>query len=174
MHCWSWKRERHRVAVGEAVGSTFITKFVGLRETSLCAKPSITEVFQVCPWHPSAWCETGSKTNVRRYVFMVALFEFNDIVNRSLSCAPAPTTVGDCATEMRKRYRPALGELRSCAVAVNNSTLPDTLRTANCLVLVAGGWHTIVDSAGQRTNFAPAISTHPDSQITPHLKTDWP
>ena len=33
--------------------------------------------------------------------------------------APAPTTVGELLTEMRRQY-PALGELRSCAVAVNN------------------------------------------------------
>ena len=33
--------------------------------------------------------------------------------------APAPATVGALLDELRKQY-PALGELRSCAVAVNN------------------------------------------------------
>ena len=44
-----------------------------------------------------------------------------DIVGTSMIelPAPAPTTVGALLEELRKQY-PALGELRSCAVAVNN------------------------------------------------------
>ncbi|MBD2769061.1 MoaD/ThiS family protein [Hymenobacter sp. BT664] len=37
--------------------------------------------------------------------------------------APAPTTVGELLAEMRRQY-PALGELRSCAVAVNQEYAP--------------------------------------------------
>ena len=56
---------------------------------------------------------------------------------------PAPTTVGELLTEMRKQY-PALGELRSCAVAVNNEYAPNDqlLHTTDEIALippVAGG-----------------------------------
>ena len=37
--------------------------------------------------------------------------------------APAPATVGALLAEMRRQY-PALGELRSCAVAVNQEYAP--------------------------------------------------
>jgi molybdopterin synthase sulfur carrier subunit len=52
----------------------------------------------------------------------VALFGITrDIVGTSMIelPAPAPTTVGELLAEMRRQY-PALGDLRSCAVAVNN------------------------------------------------------
>ena len=60
----------------------------------------------------------------------VALFGITrDIVGTSVIelPAPAPTTVGQLLAEMRRQY-PALGELRSCAVAVNNEYAgPDML-----------------------------------------------
>ena len=76
----------------------------------------------------------------------VALFGITrDIVGTSLIelPAPAPTTVGQLLAEMRRQY-PALGELRSCAVAVNNEYAgPDTLlHTTDEIALippVAGG-----------------------------------
>lgn len=76
----------------------------------------------------------------------VALFGITrDIVGTSVIelPAPAPTTVGELLTEMRKQY-PALGELRSCAVAVNNEYAnPDVpLHTTDEIALippVAGG-----------------------------------
>ena len=40
--------------------------------------------------------------------------------------APAPATVGALLAEMRRQY-PALGELRSCAVAVNNEYADEEL-----------------------------------------------
>ena len=52
----------------------------------------------------------------------IALFGITrDIVGTSVIelPAPAPTTVGALLAEMRRQY-PALGDLRSCAVAVNN------------------------------------------------------
>ena len=57
--------------------------------------------------------------------------------------APAPATVGALLAELRRQY-PALGELRSCAVAVNNEyAAPDlALRTTDEIALippVAGG-----------------------------------
>lgn len=57
--------------------------------------------------------------------------------------APAPTTVGELMTEMRRQY-PALGQLRSCAVAVNNEYAEESqaLHTVDEIALippVAGG-----------------------------------
>jgi molybdopterin synthase sulfur carrier subunit len=57
--------------------------------------------------------------------------------------APAPATVGELLAEMRKQY-PALGELRSCAVAVNHeyASHDQLLRTVDEIALippVAGG-----------------------------------
>ncbi|GAA4353437.1 hypothetical protein GCM10023185_14070 [Hymenobacter saemangeumensis] len=57
--------------------------------------------------------------------------------------APAPTTVGELLAEMRRQY-PALGQLRSCAVAVNNEYASDeqALHTVDEIALippVAGG-----------------------------------
>jgi molybdopterin converting factor small subunit len=57
--------------------------------------------------------------------------------------APAPTTVGALLAELRKQY-PGLGQLRSCAVAVNNEYAPDdqALHTVDEIALippVAGG-----------------------------------
>ena len=57
--------------------------------------------------------------------------------------APAPATVGELLAEMRLQY-PALGELRSCAVAVNNeyATNEQALHTVDEIALippVAGG-----------------------------------
>jgi molybdopterin synthase sulfur carrier subunit len=57
--------------------------------------------------------------------------------------APAPATVGELLAEMRRQY-PALGELRSCAVAVNNEYAANDhpLRTVDEIALippVAGG-----------------------------------
>lgn len=57
--------------------------------------------------------------------------------------APAPTTVGALLDEMRRQY-PALGELRSCAVAVNNeyASADHVLSTVDEIALippVAGG-----------------------------------
>lgn len=57
--------------------------------------------------------------------------------------APAPTTVGELLVEMRRQY-PALGELRSCAVAVNNEYADNDqpLHTTDEIALippVAGG-----------------------------------
>ena len=48
-----------------------------------------------------------------------------DIVGTSLIelPAPAPATVGELLAEMSRQY-PALGELRSCAVAVNQEYAP--------------------------------------------------
>lgn len=57
--------------------------------------------------------------------------------------APAPATVGALLAELRRHY-PALGELRSCAVAVNHeyAALDQTLHTVDEIALippVAGG-----------------------------------
>ena len=57
--------------------------------------------------------------------------------------APAPATVGALLDELRKQY-PALGELRSCAVAVNNeyASNDQALHTVDEIALippVAGG-----------------------------------
>ncbi|MCC3151734.1 MoaD/ThiS family protein [Hymenobacter sp. BT770] len=57
--------------------------------------------------------------------------------------APAPATVGELLEEMRKQY-PALGELRSCAVAVNHEYADNDqpLHTVDEIALippVAGG-----------------------------------
>ena len=57
--------------------------------------------------------------------------------------APAPATVGALLEELRKQY-PALGELRSCAVAVNNeyASTDHPLHTTDEIALippVAGG-----------------------------------
>jgi molybdopterin converting factor small subunit len=57
--------------------------------------------------------------------------------------APAPATVGELLAEMRRQY-PALGQLRSCAVAVNNEYADDSqaLHTVDEIALippVAGG-----------------------------------
>ena len=57
--------------------------------------------------------------------------------------APAPATVGALLDELRKQY-PALGELRSCAVAVNNeyASNDQALHTVDAIALippVAGG-----------------------------------
>lgn len=57
--------------------------------------------------------------------------------------APAPATVGELLAEMRRQY-PALGELRSCAVAVNNEYADSSqaLHTVDEIALippVAGG-----------------------------------
>ena len=57
--------------------------------------------------------------------------------------APAPVTVGALLEELRKQY-PSLGELRSCAVAVNNeyATNDQALHTVDEIALippVAGG-----------------------------------
>ena len=57
--------------------------------------------------------------------------------------APAPATVGALLDELRKQY-PALGELRSCAVAVNNeyASNDQALHTVDKIALippVAGG-----------------------------------
>ena len=57
--------------------------------------------------------------------------------------APAPATVGELLAEMRRQY-PALGDLRSCAVAVNNEYADNDqpLRTTDEIALippVAGG-----------------------------------
>ena len=57
--------------------------------------------------------------------------------------APAPATVGELLAEMRRQY-PALGQLRSCAVAVNNEYAPEeqALHTVDEIALippVAGG-----------------------------------
>ena len=57
--------------------------------------------------------------------------------------APAPTTVGELLVELRRQY-PALGELRSCAVAVNNEYAANDhpLHTVDEIALippVAGG-----------------------------------
>ena len=57
--------------------------------------------------------------------------------------APAPGTVGELLDEMRRQY-PALGELRSCAVAVNNeyAAHDQALHTIDEIALippVAGG-----------------------------------
>lgn len=57
--------------------------------------------------------------------------------------APAPATVGALLEELRKQY-PALGALRSCAVAVNNeyATNDQALHTVDEIALippVAGG-----------------------------------
>ena len=76
----------------------------------------------------------------------VALFGITrDIVGTSVIelPAPAPTTVAELLAEMRKQY-PALGELRSCAVAVNNeyAAHDHPLRTVDEIALippVAGG-----------------------------------
>ena len=76
----------------------------------------------------------------------VALFGITrDIVGTSVIelPAPAPTTVGELLAEMRRQY-PALGDLRSCAVAVNNeyATLSQDLYTTDEIALippVAGG-----------------------------------
>ena len=76
----------------------------------------------------------------------VALFGITrDIVGTSVIelPTPAPTTVGQLLAEMRRQY-PALGELRSCAVAVNNEyAAPDqALHTTDEIALippVAGG-----------------------------------
>ncbi len=76
----------------------------------------------------------------------VALFGITrDIVGTSVIelPAPAPATVGELLVEMRKQY-PALGELRSCAVAVNNeyAAHDHPLRTVDEIALippVAGG-----------------------------------
>ena len=68
-----------------------------------------------------------------------------DIVGTSMIelPAPAPTNVAELLTVMRKQY-PALGELRSCAVAVNNeyADLGHPLHTTDEIALippVAGG-----------------------------------
>ena len=76
----------------------------------------------------------------------VALFGITrDIVGTSVIelPAPAPTTVGQLLAEMRRQY-PALGELRSCAVAVNNEYAgpEQALHTTDEIALippVAGG-----------------------------------
>ena len=76
----------------------------------------------------------------------IALFGITrDIVGTSVIelPAPAPATVGALLDEMRRQY-PALGELRSCAVAVNNeyATLDQPLHTVDEIALippVAGG-----------------------------------
>ncbi len=76
----------------------------------------------------------------------IALFGITrDIVGTSLIelPAPAPTNVGELLAEMRRQY-PALGDLRSCAVAVNNEyASPDQpLHTTDEIALippVAGG-----------------------------------
>lgn len=57
--------------------------------------------------------------------------------------APAPTTVGALLAELRRQY-PALGALRSCAVAVNQeyASLDQVLHTVDEIALippVAGG-----------------------------------
>lgn len=57
--------------------------------------------------------------------------------------APAPTTVGELMAEMRRQY-PALAQLRSCAVAVNNEYAEESqpLHTVDEIALippVAGG-----------------------------------
>ena len=78
--------------------------------------------------------------------FKITLFGITrDIVGASVIelPAPAPTTVAGLLAEMRRQY-PALGELRSCAVAVNNEYAgPDqTLHTVDEIALippVAGG-----------------------------------
>ena len=76
----------------------------------------------------------------------VALFGITrDIVGTALIelPAPAPATVGELLAEMRRQY-PALGDLRSCAVAVNNeyATNDHPLDTVDEIALippVAGG-----------------------------------
>ena len=76
----------------------------------------------------------------------VALFGITrDIVGASVIelPAPAPATVGELLTEMRRQY-PALGDLRSCAVAVNNEYADNNtpLHTVDEIALippVAGG-----------------------------------
>ena len=57
--------------------------------------------------------------------------------------APTPATVGELLVEMRRQY-PALGDLRSCAVAVNNEYADNdqALHTTDEIALippVAGG-----------------------------------
>ncbi|MGY3090671.1 molybdopterin converting factor subunit 1 [Hymenobacter sp. UYAg731] len=57
--------------------------------------------------------------------------------------APAPATVGELLAEMRHQY-PALGDLRSCAVAINNeyASADTPLHTTDEIALippVAGG-----------------------------------
>ena len=57
--------------------------------------------------------------------------------------APTPTTVGELLAEMRRQY-PALGDLHSCAVAVNNEYADNdqALHTTDEIALippVAGG-----------------------------------
>ena len=76
----------------------------------------------------------------------IALFGITrEIVGTSLIelPAPAPATVGALLDELRKQY-PALGELRSCAVAVNNeyASNDQALHTVDEIALippVAGG-----------------------------------
>ena len=76
----------------------------------------------------------------------IALFGITrDIVGMSIIelPAPAPATVDELLTEMRRQY-PALGDLRSCAVAVNNeyAALDQPLHTTDEIALippVAGG-----------------------------------
>ena len=76
----------------------------------------------------------------------IALFGITrDIVGASTIelPAPAPATVGALLAELRQRY-PALGALRSCAVAVNNeyATNDQALHTVDEIALippVAGG-----------------------------------
>ena len=76
----------------------------------------------------------------------IALFGITrDIVGTSVIelPTPTPTTVGELLAEMRRQY-PALGDLRSCAVAVNNEYAANDhpLRTIDEIALippVAGG-----------------------------------
>ena len=76
----------------------------------------------------------------------IALFGITrDIVGASVIelPAPAPTTVAGLLAEMRRQY-PALGELRSCAVAVNHEYAgpEQALHTTDEIALippVAGG-----------------------------------
>jgi len=76
----------------------------------------------------------------------VALFGITrEIVGTSVIELPAPTpaTVGELLAEMRRQY-PALGDLRSCAVAVNNEYADNdqALHTTDEIALippVAGG-----------------------------------
>jgi len=93
---------------------------------------------------PARWY--SPKTYTEDMSLKIALFGITrEIVGTSVIelPAPAPATVGALLDELRKQY-PALGELRSCAVAVNNeyASNDQALHTVDAIALippVAGG-----------------------------------